>query len=51
MLIACVLAITGLKTDGLSTIDGFTNKPDAVTGQHIYDANFEARAPARRRSS
>jgi RND superfamily putative drug exporter len=37
VLVACVVAITGLKTDGLSTIDGFTSKPDAVTGQHIYD--------------
>ncbi|MEO8888734.1 MAG: MMPL family transporter [Jatrophihabitantaceae bacterium] len=37
VLIGCVIAITGLKTDGLSTIDGFTTKPDAVVGQHIYD--------------
>ena len=37
MLIGCVIAITGLKTQGLSTIDGFTTTPDAVTGQHIYD--------------
>ncbi|MGH8862243.1 MAG: MMPL family transporter [Jatrophihabitantaceae bacterium] len=37
ILIACVIAISGLKTDGLSTIDGFTTKPDAVVGQHIYD--------------
>jgi RND superfamily putative drug exporter len=36
-LVACVIAITGLKTGGLSTIDGFTTKPDAVVGQHIYD--------------
>jgi putative drug exporter of the RND superfamily len=40
VLVACVVAILGLKTDGLSTIDGFTTKPDAITGQHIYDANF-----------
>jgi RND superfamily putative drug exporter len=40
VLIGCVIAITGLKTQGLSTIDGFTNKPDAVTGQHIYDNAF-----------
>ncbi len=45
---ACVIAITGLKSDGLSTVDGFTSKPDAVVGQHIYDANFSkgAGAPA-----
>ncbi len=48
VLVACVIAITGLKTDGLSTADGFTNNPDAVVGQHIYDANFSqgAGAPA-----
>jgi RND superfamily putative drug exporter len=48
VLIACVIAITGLKTQGLSTIDGFTTKPDAITGQHIYDDNFNkgAGAPA-----
>ena len=39
-LIACAVAVIGLKTDGLSTTDGFTNKPDAVVGQHIYDAAF-----------
>jgi RND superfamily putative drug exporter len=37
VLIGCVVAITGLKTDGLSTVDGFTTKPDAVVGQHVYD--------------
>jgi RND superfamily putative drug exporter len=40
VLIACVIGITGLKTDGLSTIDGFTTKPDAVVGQHLYDKAF-----------
>jgi putative drug exporter of the RND superfamily len=40
ILIGCAIAVVGLKTQGLSTIDGFTNKPDAVVGQHIYDANF-----------
>jgi RND superfamily putative drug exporter len=40
VLIACAIAITGLKTQGLSTIDGFTNKPDALTGQHVYDDAF-----------
>ncbi len=36
-LLGCAIAVTGLKIDGLSTIDGFTNDPEAVTGQHIYD--------------
>jgi RND superfamily putative drug exporter len=40
VLTACTVAITGLKTGGLSTIQGFTNTPDAVTGQHIYDKSF-----------
>ncbi|MDQ6850564.1 MAG: MMPL family transporter [Actinomycetota bacterium] len=46
VLVACVIAISGLKTAGLSTVDGFTTKPDAVVGQHIYDANFTAGAGA-----
>jgi RND superfamily putative drug exporter len=40
VLVAFAFAITGLKTQGLSTLDAFTNTPDAVTGQHIYDAAF-----------
>jgi RND superfamily putative drug exporter len=40
VLIACAIGISTLKTDGLSTIDGFTNTPDAVTGQHLYDKSF-----------
>jgi RND superfamily putative drug exporter len=39
-LILCVLAITTLKTGGLSTVDGFTNKPEAVVGQGVYDNAF-----------
>ncbi|MEO6884676.1 MAG: MMPL family transporter [Jatrophihabitantaceae bacterium] len=46
LLVACVIAITGLKTGGLSTEQGFTSKPDAITGQHIYDANFSVGAGA-----
>jgi len=41
VLIACVALIGGLKTGGLRVTDSFTNKPDAVTGQKIYDANFD----------
>jgi putative drug exporter of the RND superfamily len=40
VLILCVIAISGLKTGGLSTVDGFTTKPDAVVGQHLYDKSF-----------
>jgi RND superfamily putative drug exporter len=40
VLCACVLALTGLKTAGLSVTDSFTNTPDAVTGQKIFDATF-----------
>jgi RND superfamily putative drug exporter len=42
VLIACVVAITGLKTQGLSTMDSFTKTPDAVVGQHVYDKAFPA---------
>jgi len=40
VLLACVALIGGLKTGGLRVTDSFTNTPDAVTGQKIYDANF-----------
>ena len=40
VLVACAIAVVTLNTGGLSTIDGFTNKPDAVTGQHVYDDAF-----------
>jgi RND superfamily putative drug exporter len=48
VLIACVIGIVALKTDGLPIEKGFTNTPDAITGQHLYDANFDkgAGAPA-----
>jgi RND superfamily putative drug exporter len=48
VLIACVIGIFTLKTSGLTTEKGFTNKPDAITGQQIYDAHFNkgAGAPA-----
>ncbi|MFD4366858.1 MMPL family transporter [Rhodococcus sp. NPDC058521] len=37
-----------LKTDGLSSTENFTNKPDAVAGQELYDSKFDpgAGAPA-----
>lgn len=48
VLLAFVALITTLKTDGLSVVDSFTNKPDAVVGQKIFDASFDqgAGAPA-----
>jgi RND superfamily putative drug exporter len=48
LLVICVVGVGTLKTDGLPTEKGFTNTPDAITGQKIYDANFQkgAGAPA-----
>ena len=40
LLLLCLFAIGGLKTNGLSAAQGFTNTPDAVVGQHLYDAKF-----------
>jgi RND superfamily putative drug exporter len=40
LLALCAVAILGLKTDGLSVTQSFTSKPDAVTGQHIFDTAF-----------
>lgn len=40
VLIACAIGISTLRTDGLSTTQAFTNTPDAVTGQHLYDKSF-----------
>jgi RND superfamily putative drug exporter len=48
ILLLCLIGIGGLKTNGLTTAQGFTNTPDAVVGQNIYDAKFDkgAGAPA-----
>jgi RND superfamily putative drug exporter len=40
VLLAFVTLVPTLRADGLSTVDGFTNNPDAVQGQRIFDANF-----------
>ncbi|MDQ1716854.1 MAG: putative drug exporter of the superfamily, partial [Pseudonocardiales bacterium] len=42
------MAKVSLKTNGLTTAQSFTNKPDAVVGQEIYDSKFDkgAGAPA-----
>ncbi|MGH9076192.1 MAG: MMPL family transporter [Acidimicrobiales bacterium] len=48
VLLAAGAAITGLRTGGLKITDSFTNSPDAVVGQRIFDASFPqgAGAPA-----
>jgi putative drug exporter of the RND superfamily len=48
LLIVCVAGVVTLKTDGLPTEKGFTNTPDAIVGQRVYDAHFDkgAGAPA-----
>ena len=40
VLLLCAFAITTLKTGGLSNDNSFTNSPDAVVGQRIYNAHF-----------
>lgn len=40
LLIICTIGLATLRTGGLSTVQGFTNKPDAVVGQNLYDAAF-----------
>lgn len=48
VLVICMLGLGALKTGGLTTTQGFTNTPAAVTGQKLYDAKFDkgAGAPA-----
>jgi RND superfamily putative drug exporter len=45
-LLICVVGLIGLKTGGLSTVDSFTSKPDAVVGQQIFDRAFDSGAGA-----
>ncbi|WP_068276179.1 MMPL family transporter [Aldersonia kunmingensis] len=42
------LGMTMLDTSGLSSMESFTNEPDAIVGQKLYDASFDrgAGAPA-----
>lgn len=40
LLIICTIGLATLKTQGLSTVQGFTTKPDAVVGQSLYDKAF-----------
>jgi RND superfamily putative drug exporter len=37
----CLIGIGSLKTDGVPVSQGFTNTPDAVLGQQLYDAKFD----------
>jgi len=48
VLLVCLIGLGSLKTNGLTTSQGFTTTPDAVKGQRIYDAKFDrgAGAPA-----
>jgi RND superfamily putative drug exporter len=48
LLLLCLIGLGSLKTNGLTTSQGFTGKPDAVVGQQIYDSKFDkgAGAPA-----
>ncbi|WP_072690553.1 MMPL family transporter [Rhodococcus marinonascens] len=43
-----LVGIGSLKTDGLTSSENFTNRPDAVVGQELYDSKFDpgAGAPA-----
>ncbi|WP_430334635.1 MMPL family transporter [Rhodococcus sp. ACT016] len=42
------VGIGSLQTDGLTATENFTNEPEAIRGQALYDANFDqgAGAPA-----
>jgi RND superfamily putative drug exporter len=46
VLVICIIGIFGLKTQGLSSQNEFTTKPDALAGQKIYNANFSVGAGA-----
>ncbi|HEY5858156.1 MAG TPA: MMPL family transporter [Aldersonia sp.] len=48
LLLIGTLGIAMLDTDGLTAQESFTNRPDAVVGQELYDARFDpgAGAPA-----
>ena len=38
----CVVGIAGLRSGGLTNTQAFTNTPDALTGQKIFDSHFGA---------
>lgn len=41
LVVLFAVGIGSLSTDGLTTTENFTNTPDAVAGQRIYDAKFD----------
>ncbi len=41
VLLLCLIGLGSLQTTGLSTAQSFTNTPDAVRGQQLYDAQFD----------
>jgi RND superfamily putative drug exporter len=45
-LLICASGVAGLKTGGLTVTQSFTNKPDAVHGQALFDAAFDSGAGA-----
>jgi RND superfamily putative drug exporter len=46
ILFICLTGLGSLKTNGLTSAQGFTNTPAAVTGQKLYDAKFDKGAGA-----
>ncbi|MDT4945087.1 MAG: putative drug exporter of the superfamily [Pseudonocardiales bacterium] len=40
VLAICVIGISGLRSGGLTNTEAFTNPPDAVNGQKLFDRNF-----------
>ena len=40
VLLLCAFGLTQLRTDGLSSVDGFTSDPPAVVGQHLFEQAF-----------
>jgi len=45
-LLICASGVAGLKSGGLTVTQSFTNKPDAVHGQALFDAAFDSGAGA-----
>ncbi|MBY6414590.1 MMPL family transporter [Rhodococcus sp. BP-252] len=41
LLLLCLVGITSLDTDGLTTTENFTNEPEAVVGQQLYTSKFD----------
>ena len=41
VLLGAVALVPGLRTQGMRTTDAFTNTPDALVGQRIFDSTFD----------